>query len=280
MQLFNSPFKIASLALVGMGVGLLGLSLVPGGNLNVALPLVFLMLGGALFILALAGRPRLRWAALAFIPGALLMTLGLVFLLNVLTNDSKAWAYAWLIVVAGVGAGMVLASQGQGWPVVSLVGWCLAGGGVTLSVIFGAIAGGLFIQVMAPVLLILGGLSLRWLPWEKILPDQLYQRLHRAPLKAAVAPPADAAIRSAAEARPSVAVPGAPPVSAGLVEPLSPRELEVLRLVEEGLTNQQIADKLSVAPSTVKTHINNIYGKMAVESRMQAVNRARELRLL
>jgi LuxR family maltose regulon positive regulatory protein len=65
-----------------------------------------------------------------------------------------------------------------------------------------------------------------------------------------------------------------------LVEPLSVRELEVLRLIDAGLSNQQIADKLSVAPSTVKTHINNIYGKLGVQTRVQAVTRARELNLL
>ena len=55
---------------------------------------------------------------------------------------------------------------------------------------------------------------------------------------------------------------------------VEPRELEVLRLIDAGLSNQQIADKLSVAPSTVKTHINNIYGKLGVQTRVQAVTRA------
>jgi len=65
-----------------------------------------------------------------------------------------------------------------------------------------------------------------------------------------------------------------------LVEPLSERELEVLRMIAEGLSNQEIADRLVVAPSTVKTHINNLYGKLGVNSRVQAATRARELNLL
>jgi LuxR family transcriptional regulator, maltose regulon positive regulatory protein len=65
-----------------------------------------------------------------------------------------------------------------------------------------------------------------------------------------------------------------------LIEPLSERELEVLHLVAAGLSNSQIAARLIVTTGTVKTHINHIFGKLAVQSRTQAVARARELGLL
>jgi len=65
-----------------------------------------------------------------------------------------------------------------------------------------------------------------------------------------------------------------------LVEPLSGREIEVLRLVAAGLSNRKIAAKLIVSPGTVKTHIHHIYGKLSVSNRAQAVDRARELHLL
>ena len=71
-----------------------------------------------------------------------------------------------------------------------------------------------------------------------------------------------------------------PPVAQALVEPLSERELEVLRLLAEGLTNREIAEELTVTLGTVKTHVNHIYGKLGVHSRVQAVTRARELGLL
>jgi LuxR family maltose regulon positive regulatory protein len=67
---------------------------------------------------------------------------------------------------------------------------------------------------------------------------------------------------------------------APLVEPLSERELEVLNRIANGLSNQEIADDLVVAVSTIKTHINNIYSKLDVKSRTQAIARARELRLI
>jgi LuxR family maltose regulon positive regulatory protein len=66
----------------------------------------------------------------------------------------------------------------------------------------------------------------------------------------------------------------------GLVEPLSERELEVLQLVAAGKSNREIARELIVTVGTVKKHINNIFGKLEVQSRTQSVARARHLRLL
>jgi LuxR family maltose regulon positive regulatory protein len=65
-----------------------------------------------------------------------------------------------------------------------------------------------------------------------------------------------------------------------LVETLSEREIEVLCLIANGLSNQEIADRLIVGLSTVKKHINNAYGKLQVNSRTQALIRARELGLI
>ncbi len=65
-----------------------------------------------------------------------------------------------------------------------------------------------------------------------------------------------------------------------LVEPLTERELEVLQLLAEGLPNRAIADRLFLALSTVKVHTRNIYGKLDVHNRTQAVTRAREMGVL
>ena len=64
-----------------------------------------------------------------------------------------------------------------------------------------------------------------------------------------------------------------------LVEPLSERELEILRLMAAGMTNQQIADRLYVVVGTVKVHNHHIFGKLGVSNRVQALAR-RELSLL
>jgi len=64
-----------------------------------------------------------------------------------------------------------------------------------------------------------------------------------------------------------------------LADPLTPRELEVLQLVADGLTNKQIADRLFIAVGTVKSYTSQIYAKLYVTNRTQAVARARELKL-
>ncbi len=73
---------------------------------------------------------------------------------------------------------------------------------------------------------------------------------------------------------------GATLSATGLPEPLSERELEVLRLIASGKSNRRIASELFVSVGTVKTHINNLYRKLDAHSRTQALARARELNLL
>ena len=66
----------------------------------------------------------------------------------------------------------------------------------------------------------------------------------------------------------------------GLLEPLSERERDVLRLLPTLLPNTEIAGELFVSVNTVKTHVKSIYRKLDVSSRREAVARARQLRLL
>lgn len=66
----------------------------------------------------------------------------------------------------------------------------------------------------------------------------------------------------------------------GLFEPLSDREMEVLRLIATGRTNQEIANQLVIASGTVKAHTSNIYRKLDVVNRTEAVARARQLGIL
>jgi LuxR family maltose regulon positive regulatory protein len=70
------------------------------------------------------------------------------------------------------------------------------------------------------------------------------------------------------------------PPQSELIEPLSERELEVLHLIAEGLTNSEIASRLFLSVNTVKAHTRNIYGKLGVHSRTQAVARATALGIL
>ncbi|HYG56841.1 MAG TPA: LuxR C-terminal-related transcriptional regulator [Symbiobacteriaceae bacterium] len=85
-----------------------------------------------------------------------------------------------------------------------------------------------------------------------------------------------AATLLAAAGAPSPGRPGPQP----LPEPLSERELEILRLLADGLSNQEIAGTLHLALGTVKTHVHNLCGKLDAQSRTQAIARARALNLL
>jgi LuxR family maltose regulon positive regulatory protein len=65
-----------------------------------------------------------------------------------------------------------------------------------------------------------------------------------------------------------------------LIDPLSERELEILALIADGLKNQEIADKMIISINTVLYHTKNMYNKLGVNKRTQAVLKARELNLL
>jgi two-component system nitrate/nitrite response regulator NarL len=75
-------------------------------------------------------------------------------------------------------------------------------------------------------------------------------------------------------------LPDAPLNSASLVESLTPRELEVLQLLAEGLPNKTIARRLDISEHTVKFHVNAIMGKLNAHSRTEAVVRATQLGLI
>lgn len=80
-------------------------------------------------------------------------------------------------------------------------------------------------------------------------------------------------LKSDAEAPKSQAV-------SGLIEPLSEREIEVLRLVAKGLSNADITRRLYISLGTVKWHINHIFAKLGVKNRTQAINKAKELEII
>ncbi len=65
-----------------------------------------------------------------------------------------------------------------------------------------------------------------------------------------------------------------------MIEPLTEREIEVISLIAAGLTNKDIAAELIIAPGTVKRHAHNIYTKLNVSNRTEAVAKARDLDLV
>ena len=242
--------------LAGIAAILVLLDIFGGGQLNIALPLVFLMLGESCFLLVFFTSNKKDWLAIFYLPGALLFTLGLIFLVNILTRDWASWAYAWMLIPASIGSGLLLANrrwrrgawlQGIGWGLILL--------GLIGFTVFGAIVGGRMIQIMIPVLLFVGVFTALWFHPGSFLKKYFDLRCQT----------------------PGTGLSSTPTPNPQI---LTPRELEVLRLIDEGLSNQQIALRLSVSLSTVKTHTNNLYAKLDVRKRSQALRRARELGLL
>jgi DNA-binding CsgD family transcriptional regulator len=272
MDKIVNQWKWASYALVGLGVLIfVGTLLGDSRWADLGLPLVFFMLATIFILLAFSLSERWLWAVWFFVPGTLLLSFGIIFLLNTLTGDWNAWAYAWLLLVAGAGAGLILA----GWHGQLRQEFLMAGVGavllgVTLFAIFGVITGGLVIRIAAPLLLVAGGLALNRLRPEAVLPPRVLRSWF---------PNRESQSSPVSSTTPQASREPLPQVDP-LVEPLSARELEVLHLIDRGLSNVEIAERLTLALSTVKTHINNLYGKLNVQTRVQALNRARELKLL
>jgi LuxR family maltose regulon positive regulatory protein len=74
--------------------------------------------------------------------------------------------------------------------------------------------------------------------------------------------------------------PGSRVSGAYLIEPLSERELEVLRFLNTNLSTPEIAREMILAPSTIRTHVRNIYTKLGTHGRIEAIQKAKELDLI
>jgi DNA-binding CsgD family transcriptional regulator len=248
---FFKPISIVSALIILIGIGLFVLNIVSNGQYNIAAPLVFVVLAGSFFILIFRFREDWDWATYLYIPAFLLTSFAIIFTLNVLTRDWKSWAYAWILLIAGIGVGGIFAGRGRKWSkAIQYTSWGLAIAGFTFFGVFGVIAGGTLIQIVAPLLLVAAGFGVRLLK-----PASVSQTSFRSSNSV------EGNLLDEKDIQPPV---------------LSLRENEVIQLIAKGLTNQQIALRLSVAESTIKTHINNIYTKLGVQSRVQAVNNARQ----
>ena len=259
MQRSKLFLLISGAAAILLSLGLFILSLQPGWQGKADSAIVFLTLAATFAILIYFFPDSWRWKYWLFAPASLFLAMGLVFLMNAITGDWDAWAYAWMFCISGLAAGLALGSRYSGH-LQNLMPWAARAAGILLGffAFFGAIVGGVFMRGFSLLLLAAGGVM-------------LILRARRP--------------QSTASIKPAPPVPSSQPVhldpgTDSLIEPLTGRELEVLRLIEQGLTNQQIAERMVVAASTVKTHINNIYAKLGVQSRTQAVRRGRELRLM
>ena len=134
------------------------------------------------------------------------------------------------------------------------------------------------VGALAPVVALLEGALAAAQAWAAGARGLLHRDTPPERLAAAVVAVAEGATvldDDAADALLRRAAPGAGPV-----EPLTPRELEVLRLLAEGFPNKAVAARLEVSENTIKFHVNAILGKLGAQSRTEAVVRATRLGLI
>lgn len=161
MQITNRALMLVGGALVLLGGLFLALNFVPGWSFGKAWPLIFFLIAGGFSVPVFMFPMYRQWIGALFIPGAIAFTLGLIFLYNAVFGDWKAWAYAWILLVAGVGLGLMLAASYSGWgrTVVDVGLWLLLVP-LGLFALFGALFGSPQIKVAAPALLVIGGIAL------------------------------------------------------------------------------------------------------------------------
>lgn len=253
-------FLWVGIAFIVLSLLIAGLSFFPKWAEHSDPAIIFLTLTAIFLFIQYAAPEEWKWRGWLFLPTGIFMAFGIIFMLNALTGDWKAWAYAWLFGITGLAIGMALAIRATRVipPLYYQISIWTALASLSFFCIFGAIAGGLFIRVFVLALLILIGVLIalvlkngeRGMNWSRIwtIPSPVASLETKLPVEP--------------------------------VELLSKRELEVLHWIEQGLTNAEIAARLVVATSTVKTHINNIYTKLDVTTRTGALRRAKELGLL
>lgn len=113
------PLRKASLAfgllLITFGVIFLIFTLIPGLSLGTTWPGIFITMAAGFYMPAFVWPHLRKGLAALFIPGSISLFLGLIFIYNVRSEDWVSWAYAWLLIVAGVGLGLVLAARYGEW---------------------------------------------------------------------------------------------------------------------------------------------------------------------
>ncbi len=111
----NRALLIVALYLILMGILFAALMLIPGVTLFTAWPIIFVVFGITLFLPAFIWPSSRSGLAALFVPGTMIVLLGLLFQYTTLTGDWAAWVYAWLLIPASFGLGLLLAGKSGGW---------------------------------------------------------------------------------------------------------------------------------------------------------------------
>ncbi|HEY4690122.1 MAG TPA: hypothetical protein VIK33_12480 [Anaerolineae bacterium] len=152
---------VVALVLIGLGVLFLLFNLVPGLDWGNGWPIIFFVIALGFYLPPIMWPSARQGLAALFIPGSVMVALGLIFLYNTFTDDWASWAYAWTLIPGGVGLGLALAASIGRWGRGTLwVGIWMIVGSVAVFSLFGTMFGGPVLKSIGPVLLIAGGVLL------------------------------------------------------------------------------------------------------------------------
>jgi len=159
MENTNRGTVILGTFLIAIGVVYLLLNLVPGVETVQTWPVIFYFLAAAFYLPVFLWPTAKRGLAGLYIPGSIILVLGLIFTYDVLTLDWVSWAYAWLLIPGGVGLGLLLGSIIGGWGRGSFqTGLWMLGVDLGLFALFATIFGSSpVIRMIGPFLIILAG---------------------------------------------------------------------------------------------------------------------------
>ena len=152
---------IAGIGLIVLGSLLIVFNMIPNISVRETWPLVFLIAAIGFYIPALVWHESKRGLAALFIPGTILFGLGAIFLFNTLTHIWWIWAFAWILIPASVGLGLMLAAWAGKWNRIAwLVGLWLAILSLAIFALFAALFGGTVVKFIGAGLLLAMGLYL------------------------------------------------------------------------------------------------------------------------
>ena len=168
MKSKNSGSIIAGIGLVLIGALFIILNLFPNITISKTWPVIFLVIAFALFLPGLAWPESRKGLAALYIPGTIMLVLGLIFLYCTFTGFWAAWAFAWILVPASVGLGMVLAAWAGGWQHgVYLVGIWIALISLAVFAVFAALFGNIVLKYVGAGIMVVMGILMLVRPFLK-----------------------------------------------------------------------------------------------------------------
>lgn len=152
---------VVALILIALGAMFLAFNLIPGLELGRTWPVIFFVIAAGFYLPAFIWPNSRQGLAALYIPGSVMLALGLIFLYNTFSRDWASWAYAWTLIPGGVGLGLALAARiGQWGQGTMWVGVWMMVGSVAVFGLFGTLFGGPLLKSLGPIALIVGGVLL------------------------------------------------------------------------------------------------------------------------